>query len=158
MTLVYGVEHYAQTIEYHKRKRHKYTTPKYPGVSFDSTWEIIVYDYLSSNKISFEYQPCISFHYEYDGKHFTYHPDFRVGDNIVEVKGDHYFRINEETGKEEMYKPHRNKRWSDERYEWECAKEEAKHQCMIMNNVIILRRKQIESILVNINKSTIEVI
>ena len=44
--------------------------------------------FLIENNIGFEYQPSISFEYEYDGKVHTYHPDFKVGDKIFEVKGD----------------------------------------------------------------------
>lgn len=45
-----------------------------------------------------------------------------------------------------MINPYRNKNWSDERYNWECEKYEAKHQCMITNNVIILRKKDIDNL------------
>ena len=61
---------------------------------------------------------------------------------IYEVKGDHFFRINETTGKEEMYCPYRYPEWSDEYYAWRCGLEEAKHQCMISNDVIILRKNE----------------
>ena len=54
--------------------------------------------------------------------------------NIVEIKGDHFFV---ESG--QMICPFRKKKWSDERYADECAKYEAKHQCMLKNNVKIMR-------------------
>ena len=57
-----------------------------------------------------------------------------------------FFRVNESTGKEEMYKPWRRKEWSDEYYQWLCGKEEAKHQCMISNNVIILRKVELNNL------------
>lgn len=65
---------------------------------------------------------------------------------VYEVKGDQFFRINEFTGQEEMFNPYREQEWSDERYEWECSKYEAKHQCMLRNNVVILRESQIENL------------
>ena len=115
-------------------------------MTFTNSWEFRVYDFLTENHIEFEYQPEISIPYEYKETPHTYHPDFRVGDRIVEVKGDQFFRINEETGKEEMFMPWRKPGMSDEEYRNACEKEEAKHQCMIANNVVILRRKDIDNL------------
>ena len=106
-----------------------------------------MYDFLTEYNIRFEYQPSISIPYEYADRIFTYHPDFIIeGNRIVEVKGDHFFRINKSDGKEEMYCPFRYPNWTDERYEWECGKYEAKHQCMLRNNVIIIRGADIENL------------
>lgn len=60
----------------------------YDNLYFDSNWEVKVYDYLKENHISFEYSPSISLPYEYDGREFTYHPDFLVDGILYEVKGD----------------------------------------------------------------------
>jgi hypothetical protein len=49
------------------------------------------------------------------------------------VKGDHFF---DKDGK--MRCPYRNKVWTDEEYADKCALYEAKHQCMLANNVQIL--------------------
>lgn len=140
----YGHEHYTQCSEYHTNKRHKYITPKYPNMSFDSNWEIDVYDFLSENHINFEYQPSIVLYFWYDGKIRTYHPDFKVGEKLIEVKGDNFFRINESTGQEEMYCPYRYPEWTDEYYEWVCGLYEAKHQCMIENSILIFRKYEIK--------------
>ena len=145
----YGVEYYSQTEEYHKRVHKRYTNPKYPDMTFGSSWEFKVYDFLVEHNIPFEYQPAISIPYEYKGTHHTYHPDFRVGDKIVEVKGDNFFRINESIGREEMFCPYRDEDWSDEKYDWMCGLYEAKHQCMLANNVIILRQYQINNLSVD---------
>ena len=45
-----------------------------------------------------------------------------------------------------MYKPYRAAEQSLEEYNWGCGKEEAKHQCMLSNNVIILRGKDIDNL------------
>ena len=108
-------------------------------MTFGNSWEFKVYDFLTEHNIPFEYQPAISIPFDCEGTHHTYHPDFFVGDRIVEVKGDNFFRINEETGQEEMYLTWQGN-LSDEEYEWKCKVMEAKHQCMIANNVIILRK------------------
>ena len=84
--------------------------------------------------------------YEYDGRTFVYHPDFKICNRIVEIKGDQFFRINKETGKEEIFCRYREKDWSDEQYAWVCGKYEAKHQCMLVNNVIILRESDIRNL------------
>lgn len=68
-------------------KRHKFTSPKYPGITFDSTWEIKVYDFLMENNIEFQYHN-VSIPYEYTGKTHYYFPDFIVNGRIYEVKGD----------------------------------------------------------------------
>ena len=141
----YGVSHYAQTKEFARAIHKPYTNPKYPGITFDRTWEFRVYDFLTEHNIPFEYHPSISIPYECEGTHHTYHPDFKVSDKIVEVKGDQFFRINESTGKEEMFCPWRGD-LSDEEYEFKCKVEEAKHQCMLANNVTILRGKDIDNL------------
>ena len=142
----HGVEYYSQTEEYHKKVHKKYSNPKYPDMTFGSSWEFLVYDFLLENHIDFEYQPAISLPYEYQGTQHTYHPDFRIGNRIVEVKGDNFFRINESTGKEEMFCPYRDDDWSGEKYDWMCGLYEAKHQCMIQNGVTILRERQIKTL------------
>lgn len=149
MVSKYGVEYYTQTHEYHQKAHKKYKNEKYPEMTFGSGWEFKVYDFLIENHIEFEYQPSISFEYEYDGKIHTYHPDFLINGKVYEVKGEQFFRINESNGKEEMYCPYRYSDWSDELYEWECEKYEAKHQCMISNNVIILREHDIDNLSVD---------
>lgn len=141
----FNVDWFPQSPEFAKKSHMPYTNPKYPDMKFTTSWEFKVYDFLVENNIKFEYQPEIAIPYEYDGKIHYYHPDFRVGDRIVEVKGDNFFRINENTGKEEMYCTWRGD-LSDEEYDWKCGKEEAKHQCMIANNVIIIRGKELSDL------------
>lgn len=69
-------------------------------MTFGSSWEFLVYDFLLENHIDFEYQPAISLPYDYHGTHHTYHPDFLVNGKIYEVKGDQFFRTDDITGKE----------------------------------------------------------
>ena len=145
----YGVSNFSQSplfSAYHRRRIF------HDNIWFDSNWEVKVYDYLKGNHIPFEYSPSISLPYKYDGRTFYYHPDFLADGRLYEVKGDQFFRINESTGQEEMFNPYREQEWSDERYEWECRKYEAKHQCMLRNNVIILRESQIDDLTLVFNK------
>lgn len=94
--------------------------------NFDSSYELAYYIWLKNHNIDFEYQPDISFSYEYNGTR-NYYPDFLVEDNYVELKGSHFFKnhnINER-----MINPY--DRSQDDLYE-------AKHQCMLKNGVIII--------------------
>lgn len=115
-------------------------------MTFATSWEFKVYDFLTENHIEFEYQPSVTLPYEYKGTQHTYHPDFKVGDMLVEVKGDNFFRINESTGVEEMFCPYRYPEWSNDYYDWMCGLYEAKHQCMIANEVKILRMNDIANL------------
>ena len=115
-------------------------------MTFDSKWEVKVYEFCKDNDIPVEYSPAISYPYEYDGRTWTYHPDFFVNGRIYEVKGDYFFRVNESTGEEEMFCPYRDPDWSDEYYDWKCRQYEAKRQCMIANNVTIIRGKGINNL------------
>lgn len=141
----YGVSSYSQTPEFHQKCHKKYTNEKYPGITFGSSWEFKVYDFLTEHDIEFKYQ-LEPIPYEYDGKTYYYIPDFLINGRIYEVKGDMFFRVNESTGKEEMFCPYRYDDWSDEHYIWMCGKYEAKHQCMIKNNVVILRNDNIKNL------------
>ena len=59
---------------------------------FDSSWELEYFIYLTDNNIKFEYQPNISFKYYVDNKEYTYFPDFIVNNEIIELKGDQFFK------------------------------------------------------------------
>ena len=138
----YGYEYFAQSPlshTFHKKRIF------HDNFYFDSNWEVLVYDYLKENHIVFEYSPEISLPYEYDGRTFYYHPDFLINGKSYEVKGEQFFKV-DESGKEVMFNPYRNSEWSDEQYAWVCGKYEAKHQCMLVNGVIILRGSDIKEL------------
>ena len=65
-----------------------------------------------------------------------YIPDFYLPDDdqYVEIKGSQFFKSNDGT----MMIPWRLDSWSDKEYQLRCQKEEAKHQCMLANNVKII--------------------
>lgn len=124
----YGEDSYAKTHEYHKKRRKRI---EYNNLTFDSSWEVIIYQYCQENNISCEYQPNIQFEYEYNGKKHVYQPDFLINDKLYEVKGNHFF------DSDKMINPF--DRSQDELFE-------SKHQCMIKNNVIILRGEDINNL------------
>jgi hypothetical protein len=108
-----------------RNKMHKKYT--YENKHFDSAPELCYYIWLKDHNIDFEYQPNISYKYEYNNEYFDYFPDFIVNGEYIEIKGLHFFENKNSNGK--MINPY--DRTQDEKYE-------AKHQCMIKNNVKII--------------------
>lgn len=115
----YGETSYSKTLEYVHKRRKKYL---YKKETFDSAAELAVYKYCVDKRIKIEREPC-RLEYEFAKKKHYYFPDFKIDGNLVEVKGSHFF----ENGK--MINPF--DRDLDELYE-------AKHQCMLKNNVVII--------------------
>lgn len=99
---------------------------RFDNKNFDSSYELAYYIWLKKHNIDFEYQPDISFSYEYNGTR-NYYPDFLVEDNYVELKGSHFFENHNKNNK--MINPY--DRSQDDLYE-------SKHQCMLKYNVEII--------------------
>lgn len=61
---------------------------EYKGIMLDSSWEVIVAEYLDKNKIEW-IQPTSGFDYILDGVAHKYYPDFYLPkyDRYIEVKG-----------------------------------------------------------------------
>lgn len=130
MIELYGVEHNSQVHEFRLKQQQKLM---YDGLCFGSSWELALYIWLKDNNFKFEYQPNSNMWYEFDGKKHKYEPDFKIDGKFVEIKGNHFFDDNGV-----MKCPYRKKTWTDEQYVHQCALYEAKHQCMIQNDVQIL--------------------
>lgn len=139
----YGVRSYFQTFEFAKRRAKKYFSEKY-CMSFDSRWEFLLYDFCIQHQINVIYHPEISFEYFFNKKKYVFQPDFKINDSLFEVKGDHFFKDKDPS--KEMICPYKKKDWSDQRYQLECQKYEAKHRCMIENNVKILTSKDFDNL------------
>ena len=60
---------------------------------FDSSWELAFYIWLKDNNIDFKFHETRYAYYVENIKHY-YYPDFEIGDNIIEIKGDNL--INED--------------------------------------------------------------
>lgn len=118
----HGYECSFKNPEVQRKIKQKYI---YDNNKFDSAPEIAFYIWLKDNDVDFTYMPNEVLYYEFNGKAYFYMPDFKVGNEYVELKGDQFFT---ENGK--MCNPYDHSQ--DERYE-------AKHQCMLKNNVKILK-------------------
>ena len=130
MIELYGVEHNSQCHDLRIKQQQKFI---YDNKLFGSSWELSLYIWLKDNNIIFEYQPNVNIWYEFEGKRHKYEPDFMINEKIIEIKGNHFF---DKEGK--MICPYRKKSWSDEQYLNKCMQYEAKHQCMLQNNIQIL--------------------
>ncbi len=122
--LNYGVPHQAQSKLFHQKSHKKYT---FNNIMFDSSWELAYYIWLTDHNIVFEYQPNITFKYSYNNKEHYYNPDFRIANEIYEIKGLHFFENKDSNSK--MINPYTKE---------QDGLLEAKHQCMIANNVHII--------------------
>ena len=111
----------------------------FDGRYFRSSWELAKFIYHRDMGDIFDYQPSVTLTYlDQFGKEHHYQPDFIVNGQMQEVKGDQFFK----DGK--MTLPYRHKSWTDEKYQEVCKLYEAKHKCMIDNNIVILTRKDIQ--------------
>ena len=105
-----------------------YCKYKFDNRKFDSSWELMYYIYLKDHKIQFEYhKPNLSFVYYVNGYKKHYYPDFVVENEIQEIKGSQFFN-----DKNEPYDC-QHKLWWREKY-----------QCMIDNNIKILRENDLK--------------
>lgn len=105
---------------------HYKSTYIYNNLKFDSSWELAFYIYCIDKGKNIIRETC-SFTYNCNGTDYSYFPDFRVNGALVEIKGLQFFENRNPNGK--MINPF--DRSLDEKFE-------AKHQCMIKNNVKII--------------------
>ena len=125
----FGYENPMQSTEFNASTKKKYL---FEGIYFDSNWEIILYRFLKEHNIKFKYHDeNISYTFFYDITR-TYIPDFIINGEIVEIKGPHFFQ------RWKMICPWRYKNDTPDKIEWRNGLFEAKHQCMIKNNVKII--------------------
>lgn len=100
----------------------------YDNQSYDSAWEVYFIEYCKINNINVIKNDSIFFEYTIDNKCHKYFPDFIINDSIfIELKGDHFFKDKDIS--KTMICP-----WN-RKYDYIY---EAKHQCMLNNNVKIL--------------------
>lgn len=101
----------------------------YNKLSFDSSWELAFYIYYIDMGVPITRSPTI-LNYEYNNKLYNYIPDFSINNILYEIKGDQFFN---EQGI--LFNPFNSE--DSERYH-------AKYYCMVQNNVVIIKYKQIK--------------
>lgn len=122
----YGAYCFFKTLDFHKKAYKHYI---YDNQAFDSLPELAVWLYCIDNGINIKRNHCY-FDYGFEGKNHRYFPDFEIDGQLIEIKGDHFFK---EDGT--MQNPFDNSQ--DALYE-------AKHQCGLQNNVQFWRSTDYE--------------
>lgn len=126
----YGCDYPCQCKEIQDKLHPTYN---YHGIIFQSGPELAFYIWLTDHNIEFEYHPkSKAMQYMDDtGKSHRYFPDFwlTISDKVIEIKGDNHFENNDPNGKMICI----NDRSKD-------YVAEAKHQCMLKNNVVIMTK------------------
>ena len=114
------------------RKKQQAKRYIYNNINFDSSWVASVAKYCDENNIQYEYQPNIRFEYEFNGVTHYYHPDFIINGKIYEVKGDHFIK---EDGS-----------WKNPFDHSKDALFNAKYQCAMRHNVIVISIKNLKNL------------
>ena len=121
----YGVENYVQTNDFHAKVITHY---KFKNETFDSSWELAYWIYAKDHNIQIEHEP-IRLAYNVDNKTYYYFPDFRINNQLLEIKGDHMCS---------------NKKIKDLWGNLGSKKLQAKIKCMQENNIKILNYNDIK--------------
>lgn len=129
-----GVRHALQSKELLSKARRKYT---YQGIQFDSKPEIAFLRYHQDHNIPIEIHPDPIDYIDDLGTAHKYFPDFKVGDQLIEIKGDHLL---DKEGKLSCDIFYRSKP-KDEDYDKDKVRSIAKAKCMKENSVKVLFKK-----------------
>lgn len=121
----YGTEYYIQSIDNFKKFTSKFL---FNGIYFDSSWELYFYIYNLMNNVPIEHE-SVRLEYEFNGKKHFYYPDFKINNNLYEIKGHQFIKENGE-----MYNP-----YDDSEKDLSLAKQ----KCAIENNVIFITKNEI---------------
>ena len=124
----FGVDYPNQDPKIRRMSQKRYV---YRDLNFDSAPELAFYIFAEDHGLGAEYQPDVSFTYEFEGKTYAYQPDFRVGGKLIEFKGRHFFENKDPSRR--MINPY--DRSQDGIYE-------AKRLCMVKNGVRIVTDRE----------------
>jgi hypothetical protein len=133
----YGVKKPCQLREVRIKAQQKYI---YNNIGFDYSWELAYYIYLKDNNIDFEFQPDLNIFYEANGASHKYFPDFKIGQRLIEIKGNQF--IDKDGNLTNPYK-----RMTKKSKELLCAKQ----KCMKDNNVELILLDDIKPYIEYIN-------
>ena len=127
---LYGCENPGFLSVYHRQKI------QYDGFSFDSKPEVEFYKFFQEKGIKIE-RNVEPLEYEVKGKKHLYFPDFKIGDTLYEIKGDHL--IDEDGYLIDFF--------------GDGEKLIEKTECMKQNNVIIIKASQLQEFFDNFKAS-----
>ena len=123
----YGVNCYAKLNEFHVKSRNVYS---YNDVKFDSSWELAVYIYAIDHNEQIQRCPK-TFQFELDNNVYTYTPDFLYNGQLVEIKGDQFFKNGT------LCNPYSNDQKSSQIFA-------AKYECGLQHNVVYWTQKDVK--------------
>lgn len=86
---------------------------------------------MVDNNYNFKYHPGIKFKYIYNNIEHNYFPDFKVDDDLIEIKGDYFFDVYGN-----FIDPYDNNN----------DKAKSKYECMMKNNIIILKGDDLKDV------------
>ena len=115
----YGVVNPQQVEAIHKKTLKHYL---YNDEFFDSSWELALYIFCVDGNIPILREPVRFEYRDKNNKKHYYYPDFQVGEDLIEIKGDQFF---DTSG---VFINPRTKLPDSEKY-----------ACMMVNNVQIVR-------------------
>lgn len=117
----YGANNISNTYYFATKRKQLY---RYGNEKFDSFPELAIYLYAIDHGYNIKREP-IKFNFIFNNKMHSYFPDFEINGKLVEIKGDQFFK---EDGTMQCLFDHTKD-----------ALFEAKHQCMLEHNVLILK-------------------
>ena len=126
----YGCDRPAQSHIVRQKMRSNYL---YDNIKFSTLPEVAYYIWLKDNNIQFEYQPNEpKLTYEVNGKIHRYFPDFKIGKQLVEIKGPH---LVDENG---IWTAPRSSNMTDQEYQNKLLCLRQKQLCALKHNVHIV--------------------
>ena len=141
----YGVRNYAQSSE---SRNNKYSRFNYDDIYFDSKAELSFYKKCKNHGISINRSQKRFKYTSNDIEHY-YFPDFEVNGRLVEIKGDHLLSYSQTGNIIGLHNPFSIKsdgnKLTVEEVLLENIQNKAKYQCMIDNNVIIIKSSEVDS-------------
>lgn len=126
----FGVDYYVQTENI---RNYRFKNIEYDNYIFNSNDEILFYKFCKDNNISLIIHDTYCIEYEFNQKHHLYFPDFRIGDRLIEIKGDHFFDIDGN-----LINPFTDDEETQSLYK-------AKQECMLQNNVLVLKSSDVRN-------------
>lgn len=138
--LKYGHSCPLQNHEIKSKAQAKY---KFEGIIFDSSWELIFYFYIKKiRKLKIERITNPILYYDNGNILHRYYPDFKIENNLIEIKGPHLLLKDENNNIIGLTSPFLKKKSEEEKSRLSSLLS-AKYTCMLENNIHILEIKEI---------------
>lgn len=142
----YGVDNPFKSKEVQKKIKKKYHVD---GINFDSSWEVAFYIYHRDHNNFIICNPD-PIKYEVLGEFHNYYPDFKLNDNLIEIKGD---MMISDDGNITPHPSAISKALKDNTLDKLKEITEAKNKCIKENNIIILKQEDIRPYIIYVENT-----